>query len=318
MDLYHILVGNFNFKKENMKYLTKTLNIALLLLVTVAYAQQEPNYTLYRYTMNAVNPAYAGSEGMTRITTNLRSQWSGVPDAPETQTLFAETTFGNRVGLGVSVVNDATFIENATSFVVDFSYKVPISDDSNLFLGLKAGGNTYDINRRKLVDLGFGDDPALGNVDTGFNPSIGAGAYLHNEKYFVAISAPNLLGSSGVQNDNGNVTFSNDKTHFYIAGGYNFDIGGDTEFRPSVMGRLVSGAPISVDFTAAFRFFDKFEIGGAYRTDEAFSGLAMLKLADWMDLGYAYESSTRSQISDISNGTHEILLRFNISKASAE
>jgi hypothetical protein len=29
-----------------------------------------------------------------------------------------------------------------------------------------------------------------------------------------------------------------------------------------------------------------------------------------MDIGYAYESSTRDEISNNSNGTHEVMLRF--------
>ena len=74
--------------------------------------------------------------------------------------------------------------------------------------------------------------------------------------------------------------------------------------------RYVGGSPLSLDLTGAFRFYNRFEVGLNYRTDKAFGGLMMINVADWMDIGYAYESSTRDEISNNSNGTHEVMLRF--------
>ncbi len=300
-----------------MKYSINKLTIVAFLIAGTMYAQQESNYALYRYTMNVVNPAYAGADGQTQFTANIRSQWEEVQDAPETQSFIFSTALGERVGLGATIVNDETFIERETGFFVDFSYRLPIADNTNVFLGLKAGGSTYNIDRAGLANIGLPDDPALGNVDTGFRPNVGIGAYLHNDKYFLSLSSPNLLATQGVSNDNGVITYSNDKAHFYLSGGYNFDLGGDTEFKPSTMVRAVSGAPVSVDITAAFKFFQKFEIGAIYRTDKALGGLALLELADWIDIGYAYESSLRDELTSVSDGTHEILIRFNFGDNSS-
>jgi len=301
-----------------MKYFINTLKIVVFLLAGTIYSQQEANNALYRYTMNVINPAYAGADGTTNFTANIRSQWQDVQDAPETQSIFFSKPFGEKVGLGISVVNDEVGIERKTSVFIDFSYKLPITDNTNIFLGLKAGGNTYGLLTNNLRDLGLQNDPAIVNFDTGFKPNIGIGAYLYNEKYFLSLSVPSLLSSDRINEENGIVTTADDKAHFYLSGGYNFDIGGETEFRPSVMMRYVNGAPVSFDATAAFRFFDKFEIGAIYRTDKAFGGVAMLNLADWMDLGYGYENSSRNEINNISQGTHEILVRFNFANGTAE
>lgn len=293
-----------------MKLYKNIFGVVLLLVCGSLYAQQEPNYSLYRYTMNVINPAYAGADGTSSLVTSFRSQWVNVDNAPETQTFFYSTPLSDKVGLGVSVVNDQVFIENRTSFVVDFSYKVQLNESLNLFLGLKAGGGTYNINRGGLANLDFPVDPALGNIDTGFSPNVGFGAYLAHEKYFLSFSVPRILLNDRVTTENGTVSFANDKTHVYLSGGYNFMLGSDVEFRPSAMLRYVGGAPFSMDITAAFRFNQRFELGVLYRTDDSFAGVMMLNLADWMDLGYAYETSTRSEISDVSDGTHEIFLRF--------
>ncbi len=132
-----------------MKYFKNTLTIVAFLLIGSLYAQQEPNYSLYRYSKNIINPSYAGADGSTSLTANLRSQWVNVEDAPETQSFFFATPLGKRVGIGASVVNDKVFVENRTSFSIDFSYNF-LCQKTNLFLGLKAGGSTYDVDRGSL------------------------------------------------------------------------------------------------------------------------------------------------------------------------
>ncbi len=301
-----------------MKYFKNTLKIVMLLLVGTLYAQQQPNYALYRYTMNAINPAYAGADGMTNLTLNLRSQWVDVAGAPETQTAFFSTQLNDKIGLGMSIINDDVFVENTTSYNIDFSYKLQLNETSNLFLGLKAGGSSYNVRQRDLANLDFPTDPALGNLDTGFRPNVGLGAYLVHDKYFVSLSVPRLLLSERVSVDNGRVTTADEKAHFYLSGGYNFDISDIVEFRPSTMVRYVGGAPLSADITAAFRFYERFELAPMYRTDGGWAGTLMFNLSDWMDLGYAYEGSSRDVLNNINDGTHEILLRFNFPKSKSE
>jgi type IX secretion system PorP/SprF family membrane protein len=293
-----------------MNYLKNTMRIVAFLLVGSLYAQQQANYSLYRYTMNVINPAYAGADGQTSFTTNLRSQWVNVNGAPETQSFFLAAPMNDKVGLGVSVVSDQVFIESQTSFNIDFSYKLQVSETANLFLGLKAGGSTYSLDRSGLLNIGLPSDPVIGNIDTGFRPNVGLGAVLMHENYYISLSAPRLLSSERIDESEGVITQATQAPHFYLSGGYDIDLSSNLEFRPSVMLRYVNGAPLSADITAAFRFYERFELGVLYRTESAVSGVMMLNLADWMDLGYAYESSTRSEIGDVSDGTHEVLVKF--------
>lgn len=299
-------------KIYKMKYFKNTLTIVAFLLIGTLYAQQEPNYSLYRYSMNVINPAYAGADGSTSLTANLRSQWVNVEGAPETQSFFFAKPLGKRVGIGASVVNDKVFVENRTSFSIDFSYMVPMSNETKLFLGLKAGGSTYDVDRGRLSNYPiFPGDPALDNIDTGFNPNVGVGGYLMNEKYFISLSMPTLLLSQSINNKDGRVTYATDKTHVYLSGGYNFTVSDSVEFLPYTMVRYVGGSPLSVDINASFRFYSKLELGASYSTDKALTGLFVVDLADWAKIGYAYQGSTRSEVSGVSNGTHEILFRLN-------
>ena len=302
-----------------MKFFKNTIKIVALLLFGTLYAQQQPNYALYRYTMNAINPAYAGADGMSSLTSNFRSQWIDVPDAPETQTFFFQTPLSDKVGIGLSIINDNVFVENATSFMVDFSYKLQLNETTNLFLGLMAGGNTYNIDNDGFANLDRPvDDPAINALDTGFSPNVGLGAYLVNDNYFVSLSAPRILLGDRIDANNQIITTAQEKMHMYLSGGYDFDLSSDWEFRPSTMLRYVGGAPLSVDFTAAFRYIERFELGAMYRTDGGWAGTLMFDMADWMSLGYAYEGTSREQLNNTNDGTHEIVLRFNFLKNSEE
>lgn len=302
-----------------MKFYKNTLKIVALLLFGTLYAQQEPNYALYRYTMNAINPAYAAADGNTSLTSNFRSQWVSVEGSPETQTFFFATPLTEKFGIGLSVVNDAVFVENRTSFNVDFSYKLKFNETTDIFLGIKAGGRTYNVDQNGFSNFNFNSgqiDPAVGNIDTGFRPDLGLGAYLSNDKYFISLSATNLLSSERIDVENNRVTTANGRVHLYLSGGYNFDLSDKFEFRPSALLRHVSGNPLSADMTAAFRYDKRFELGAMYSTDSAWAATLMFNLADWMDFGYAYGGSSRDELSSVNDGTHEILVRFNFPKAS--
>lgn len=286
------------------------IRIGVLLVFGSIYGQQQPNYALYRYTMNAINPSYAGSNGLTNLTVNIRSQWTNIEDAPKTETFFFSTPINERIGIGLSVINDQVFVERNTRFTADLSYKLQFNYNTQLFFGLKVGGSTYNINRNGLANLDLVFDSALGNIDSGFKPNIGVGAHIINDNYFVSLSSPNLLIGDRIDVDNGRVRAESDNIHVYLTGGYNFEVSDMVEFRPSVMMRYVNGSPFSSDITAAFKYDKKIELGAMYRTDGGWAGTLMFDFIEWMDIGYAYEGSTRAQINDTSNGTHEFFIRF--------
>jgi len=160
------------------------------------YAQQDAQYTQYMYNTISVNPAYAGSRGVMSITGLHRSQWVGLQGAPRTQTLSLNTPIGenNRVGLGLSIVNDEIGPTDETYFDIDFSYTIPTSDEGKLSFGLKGGGHLLNVDFDRLSQFDTGD-PLFGNgnIDNKFSPNVGVGIYYHTEKFYFGLSAPNLL-----------------------------------------------------------------------------------------------------------------------------
>lgn len=291
-----------------MKYLLNTVKLLAFLLVLNVSAQQAPHYTLYKYNLNVINPAYAGSNGFGQLSANFRSQWVGVQDAPETQAINYNGVLTEKVGLGVSVMRDNVFIQNEYNVYADVSYKLSVADNMDLYLGLKAGGSFLDVDLEKLGDQ---TDPLLNNQVSEFNPNVGAGLYLKGEKFFVSVSTPKILQTDRYESSDGTATSAADEMHLYAGAGYTFDVSDNVMITPSVMGRWVGGAPFSVDASLTARFLDKFDVGANYRLDDSIAGLAMFSVAEWVDLGYAYEH-TISDVGDFADGSHEVMVRFNL------
>ncbi|HEX5742662.1 MAG TPA: type IX secretion system membrane protein PorP/SprF [Flavobacteriaceae bacterium] len=289
--------------------LNKSLKYFIVLIVGLAsqngFAQQDPNFSLYQYNMSIVNPAYAGTTDQLELNLNFRKQWVGIEGSPQTQALNISSPINDRVGLGLTLVNDKVFVLKETDIYADFSYKLPISIDTDLFLGIKAGGSLINID---LISLGI-NDPLFSEDVSKFNPNFGMGAYLKGEKYFVNLSVPGLLSSKRYEKEGVLVTKAADKAHFYIGSGYQFSLSESIDFTPSFLCKIVTGAPTSIDITGMMSIHKKTELGISYRLDESISAIAMFNYIDWLQFGYSYEHST-SSIGDYSNGSHELILKL--------
>jgi type IX secretion system PorP/SprF family membrane protein len=294
-----------------MKRIHNILAIALLLTSSALMAQQESAYTFYRQHMNLVNPAYAGMDSVTVATSTLRKQWTGVANAPETQAVSFGTSLGKKVGFGMTVINDQTFIEKQTYVSLDVSYKLKMSETADVYFGIKAGGNFYNVNTSGLETYNVQSDPALGSINT-FNPNVGVGAVYKEGPLYVSLSIPRLLNAKKAKNDLGYAMVATDSPHIYLSAGYDVPLNGAFStliLKPSAMLRYVNGAPVSLDFTTMLQIDKTFELGGMYRTDKAYAAMATILISNRLLFGFAYEMSTQPTLAAARN-TNEILLQF--------
>ena len=274
-------------------------------------AQQETAYSFYRQHMNLVNPAYAGMDSVTVATSTLRKQWTGIADAPETQAVSFGTSLGKKLGFGMTVISDKTFIEKQTYVSLDFSYKLKMSETADVYFGIKAGGNSYNVNTTGLETYNIQSDPALGSINT-FNPNVGVGAVYKEGSMYVSLSIPRLLNTKRATNDAGYASVATDSPHIYLSGGYDIPLDGELStfvLKPSAMLRYVAGAPVSLDITTMLQIDKTFELGGMYRTDKAYAAMATVLISNRLLFGFAYEMSTQPTLAAARN-TNEILLQF--------
>ena len=294
-----------------MKNIFKLLVVVMIFGMTYqATAQQDPKYTQYLNNMNVINPAFAGARGNTTVTVDFHSQWVGNVGGSETQTFTINTPVGKRLGIGFSAVHDAIHVQEETSLFADISYAIPVTDKGTLNFGLKVGGSFLNIDLQRINTLTSGDPLFAQNVNQ-FNPNIGVGLYYYTDKFFIGASAPNLMANKRYDNTIAIPTAAIEDVHYFLTGGIQMPLGDNVTFKPSFMMRAVKGAPMSLDLTANFLLYKKFELGVNYRLDESFSGLTTFRLSDWMRIGYSYDA-INNRLTSISRGTHEVMMIFDV------
>ena len=282
------------------------------------YAQQDAQYTQYMYNTVSINPAYAGSRGHLSIAALHRSQWVGLDGAPKTQTLNLHTPLGYRgVGMGLSVVNDQIGPTSETYFDLDFSYTIQTSADARLSFGLKASAHLLDIRFSELnqnVSNPGGPDPTLQqDIQNRFSPNIGGGVYYHTERFYAGLSVPRILETTHF--DSSSISTAREQMHAYFITGYVFEMNAFWKFKPTLLTRVVQGAPLQVDISANFMYNDKFILGAAYRWDAAISAMAGFQLSPSFLIGIAYDREvTELGAATFNDGSFEVILRYDFIK----
>lgn len=288
----------------------KILIILLLAFTSVSNAQQDPQYTNYMFNTLSVNSAYAGSRGHFSVTALHRTQWVGIPGAPETQTLTIESPIGKNVGLGLSFVNDKLGPSKETYIDANISYTIRLNDESQLSFGMKGGGRFLNVD---LFD-GFQSQSDVASINNKFLPTVGAGIYWRNEKTYIGLSVPNFLTDKHFDRDSfsaNNYKVSAERLHYFLIAGKVFDLSSSVKFKPAFLGKFVSGAPAIVDLSANFLIDETVRLGVAYRWDDSVSALAGFQISPRLLLGYAYDLTT-TRLGDFNSGTHEVMLRYEL------
>ncbi|MEN2401317.1 type IX secretion system membrane protein PorP/SprF [Flavobacterium sp. MC2016-06] len=290
---------------------TKLFFFVILFVTIAGYAQQDAQFTQYMYNTININPAYAGSRGALSIFALHRDQWVGLDGSPKTNTVSINTPINNsNIGIGVSLVNDKIGPTNENQISVDLSYTIPTSAFWKLSFGIKGTADLFNLDINKLNPASQGD-PQFQNSSSEFSPNIGAGVYWHSDRAYIGLSVPNFIETNRY-NDN-DIAIYKDKINYYLMAGYVFDLSQEIKFKPAALTKMVQGAPLQVDVSANFMFFDKLTIGAAYRWSAAFSAMVGFQVTDGMYIGYGYDNET-TNLKNYNSGSHEIFLRYEIFK----
>lgn len=289
--------------------------LGMLLGVSATYGQQDPHYTQYMYNMNVINPAYAGSKENLSFGLLYRKQWVEIEDAPTTATFSGHTPVGKNVGLGLSLISDEIGPVKEQNVYGDFSYTLTLAEGHKLALGLKAGATFHRVGLFDQVFSNVPDpnDPAFRENSNNVYLNFGTGLFYYTDKYYVAVSVPNMLPAKHLNiRDDGQIRrFGTETQHYFITGGYVFDVNENLKLKPSTMIRSAFGAQVSLDLNLNALFFEKFEIGGMYRLDDSFGAMVNYAISPNLRIGYAYDHIV-SDLRVTTPSSHEIILLFDL------
>lgn len=306
--------------------MVKNLRILVLLVIAAclglyshsALAQQEPQYTQYMYNTQVINPAYVGSRGSLSVLGLYRTQWVGLDGAPETLNFSANSPIGVKgVGLGLGFMKDRIGPTTTNQMTADFSYTISLNEeDLKLAFGVKGGVNFKDVNGDRLNWYNPNDPSYNFVVRHKSAPVFGAGFYLYDKNWYIGFSSPSLFATE-YNYDDTKVSVYDSKAHFYLSGGYVFQINPNFKLKPAVVIKVASGTPWSGDFTLNTLLYDRLTLGAGYRyrANSGINGLAGFQITDKMMIGYAYDFQT-GDLAHYNHGSHEIFLRFELGTRS--
>ncbi|WP_008634986.1 PorP/SprF family type IX secretion system membrane protein [Bizionia argentinensis] len=294
------------FIKSNIFVLV--LLVSLFFMAPSMQAQQDSQYTQYMYNTTTVNPAYAGSRGSLNIFGVYRNQWVGLDGAPETLNFSANSPIGVQgIGVGLGFTSDKIGPSSESILAADFSYTISLTSDVKLAFGMKGGVSLWSLDPNKL-NIYDPNDNSL-RQENKSSPIIGAGLYVHSEKWYIGVSTPNVIETDHY--DDVQVSTATEKAHVYLIGGYVFTVNPNLKLKPAVLAKAVTGSPLAIDVSANALLYDTVTFGLAYRLDATVSAMAGFQISDNIMVGYSYDYDT-TELGNYNNGSHEIFLRFEL------
>lgn len=295
------------------KLAKRLLAIVYMFTIYTVFAQQDPQYSQYMYNTMSVNAAYTGQRDVLSITGLYRSQWVGVSGSPRSQTLSGHTPLNNqRLGVGVSIINDQLGPASETYFNANFSYRIPVDEvGAELSLGIKGGFHLLYTDWSKGLyenqDRSFEDDLSV------FSPTVGIGAYIHADEWYFGISIPNFIKTDHYNDYQ--ESLAEERLHYYFIGGYVVDINPNMKLKPAFLVKAVPGSPLIADFSGNTLIYERLTLGLAYRWGDALSFLSGFQIDERFFVGYSYDYTT-TYLKNYNSGTHEIMLRFELKSLS--
>lgn len=288
---------------------TYKIIFVLLIMSAVGYGQQDPQFTQYNYNTMTVNPGYTGSRGHLAILSLYRSQWMGIEGSPQTITFGIDSPIGISDGVGISIIQDVLGPSQETYIDGNYAHQLILNRKGDkLALGLKAGVRFFSLDwskgRYRDPDAAFNE-----NINSKLLPSVGAGIFYYTKKAYLGLSTPNVFTNQ--RYDEIQEAEALERMHFFLVGGYVFDLNPDLKFKPSFFVKQVLGAPLAVDVSANFLLYETLNLGVNYRWGDSLSALFGFQISSKFNLGYAYDYSI-NELNNYNTGTHEIFLRFQL------
>ncbi len=275
------------------RYIYILIMLFLVLSKEKSYGQSMPMYSQYMYNMTNINPAYAGNRGVPSVAFIWREQWAGLPGAPSTKSITLDLPSENKkVGFGIQLFDDRYVnVIRRTGVNLYYNLKIPVSDHGVLSLGLK-GGFYNDLKTLTNVDLGLINayDAAYATNFNKIVPLAGAGIYYNDDHFYAGFSAPDVITFSKVQSYKSDSSlYQVNELHYFFTTGYSFDINEDVQLKPSLLLKMVSGAPFQTDFNLNLWLKNTVGVGASYRTGESVLGMAEVQVSPQFRVGYAYD-----------------------------
>lgn len=214
------------------------------------------------------------------------------------------------------VYSDKSGPFNDIGFMGNYAYRVRIYNGT-LSLGLQAGFNQVSVDWDALNAKDIADPTLLKRPETRLKPDANFGVYYYTKSYYLGISSKQLFETQyGKVVTGDESTYGRLARHFYGMAGFAIPFSPSVVFRPGLMFKYTSNAPLNYDVNASFLFSDFIWLGASYRTNynavtnkNALVFMVEMNLTKNWRLGYSYDAYL-SDIKLYNDGSHELMISY--------
>ena len=288
-------------------------------------SQQQGQYTMYMLNKYRNNVAYAGLDNSLSATGVYRSQWVGLTGSPTMQNINAHMPmYYLKGGIGVNLENITLGAEQNLSATISYAFHKEVGNIGILSFG--AGGGIYqktlDGNQLRTPEGTYEENIPINHNDqllsegkiSAITPIFNAGVFFQTQQFEVGASAINIVEPKVNLDDNVNFQL---KRHYYFTLAYNWELNNSFTLMPSLQAKSDFNET-QVEFSTIIKYNDNIFGGAAFRgysqnTIDATAFLVGIKLSEKITLAYSYDL-TLSSYNSVSNGSHEILINYNLNK----
>jgi type IX secretion system PorP/SprF family membrane protein len=293
------------------------LGLTLILCSLSVSAQQDKLITHFIFDKMSLNPGKTGiglSNGIC-ATSIYRNQWDKVNGAPNSAVLNVEADLSRFFpgGIGIALYHDAIGFARQNNLALNYSYPVTIGNIGTLGMGVGVGIINYGMNPEWVPPTNTPDN-SLPSSFAATNLDVNFGAYFNGKDFYVGISSTHLTQSLLKQQDQAGFdqTYQTAR-HYYLMGGKKFfDIAGGTIDAQVLM--RTDLVKFSADINARYIYdFGDSKLGYAgmtVRTTDAIAFMFGYTPIENLTVGYSYDLTLFNKLSNISRGSHELLVRY--------
>lgn len=268
-----------------------------------------------------ISPTYAGIGDKLKIRANGLTQWVGIKNAPDNQSVYADFRISNRTGVGISAYNDKNGNTRQKGVKFSFAHHLTLDYKTKQFLSF---GLSYNINSFRIDIENFNTtyeipiiDPAITDDRGVSNNNFDAGLLYRWKAFYLSFNANNIIkkdtdGFLGLEPSR--------LLNYQLYSGVVIKSPNnkDVEFEPSVFYQMFdSDRRSSTDINFKYRKFDRkgdyYFVGASYRflNDQFFKPLNIGPMAgitfNQFFFAYSYQL-TLNDLSGFNSGTHMVTI----------
>ena len=236
-----------------------------------------------------------------------RTQWTGIPGGPQTETFSIHAPMRNKkMALGFAVIADQIGPKSSTGALGSYAYRIRLGE-GKLAMGLRLGAHQYIFNWGKINYKNDIDEKS--DITSKVVLNADAGVYYYTNSTYAGVSVTHLNNGLIATFDRQNGQTSQLNSHLFFTAGKAWQLSDKLIFSPSTMVKYVPNTPVSADINLSFLIQNRFWVGVSARSVYGMALYAQYHITDKFKFGYAYDIGM-NKLGTVAGGSHEVMLSY--------